>query len=350
MIEAILELARPAVREMRPYSSARSLSTEGSVFLDANENPWGDYNRYPEPQPERLRRQLAELYGVSADQLFLGGGADDAIDSLIRTFCEAGKDQILIAPPTYGVYEVAARIQGARIKEVPQVAERGFEPSPAAILDAWEPGVKLVFLCSPNNPTGNWIPTATLEAIARGLGGRSLLVIDEAYIEFSGQPSFCHRLGEYPNVVVLRTLSKAWALAGARCGVAIGRREIIGLLQKVRAPYPIGTPSVTAALAALTPEGRSLARSRTRALVLERENLREALGLLPFVERVYPSDANFLLIKVRSAERVMAICRKRGIVLRDRSQDYGLRDCIRISIGSPEENQLLLQVLREVSA
>jgi histidinol-phosphate aminotransferase len=187
-----------------------------------------------------------------------------------------------------------------------------------------------------------------LEAIAEGLSDRAVLVIDEAYIEFSGEPSFCRHLERYPNTVVLRTLSKAWGLAGARCGSAIGHPEVIALLQKVRAPYPISSPSVQAALAALTPASRALAHARTRSLILERESLRDALTSLPFVREVYPSDANFLLIQVENAAAVMAACRESGIILRDRSQDQGLENCVRISIGSQEENALLLQALAGV--
>ena len=354
MIAATLMLARPEVRELVPYSSARSLSTEGEIFLDANESPWGPFdgddalelNRYPEPQPEALLAKLSNLYGVPNSSLFMGRGADDAIDALVRTFCAAGKDSILICPPTYGVYEVAARIQGATVRRVPVQMENGFEVDPDAVLSAWASGTKLVFLCSPNNPTGNLIPPSSIERICRGLEGRAVVVLDEAYVEFAREESFCERMGDFPNLVVLRTLSKAWALAGARCGVAIAHPAVIELLQKVRAPYPLSAPSLKVALKGLSAEGVAAAGERVSRILKSRGELARQLSLLPQVERVFPSEANFILVKVKSGQAFLAACRSRGIVVRDRSRDAGLMDCVRISVGSEIENQTLLDALR----
>ena len=281
MIDSTLALARPEVRDLVPYSSARSLATEGEIFLDANESPWEPFdgdealflNRYPEPQPEALLTKLAILYGVPKPSIFMGRGADDAIDTLVRTFCAAGKDSILICPPTYGVYEVAARIQGAGICRVPVSMENGFEVDADAVLSAWKPGIKMVFLCSPNNPTANLIPVSTIERICQGLEGRAVVVLDEAYVEFASGESLCGRIAEFPNLVVLRTLSKAWALAGARCGVAIAHPAVIGLLQKVRAPYPLSAPSIRVALRGLSAEGVAAAGDRVSRILKSRAEL-----------------------------------------------------------------------------
>jgi histidinol-phosphate aminotransferase len=345
VIETTLSLARSTVLALKPYSSARSLTTRGAVFLDANENPWGDFNRYPDPQPARLRAALADLYAARSEEIFLGRGTDDAIDALIRTFCEAGRDAVLVCPPTYGVYEVAANLQGARVVEVFTRADEGFEINPEAVLRQITSDVKLVFICSPNNPTGNLTDPSIIESLARQLERRAVIVVDEAYIEFSGQPTCRKKLAQLDNLVVLRTLSKAWGLAAVRCGVAIAHPELIKLLQKVRAPYPISTPSADIAVSALALERRIEVERRTAKIIEARERLALELGRLAFVEKVFPSRANYLLLRVQSASAVLEICRARGIILRDRSEDHGLKDYVRITVGSEEENALLLETL-----
>jgi histidinol-phosphate aminotransferase len=349
-ITKVLELARPTIRTLKPYSSARSVTKTGDIFLDANESPWGEFNRYPEPQPWLLRNLLAKIYERDVDEVFLGRGTDEAIDTLVRTFCESGKDSILICPPTYGVYEVAAHIQGAKVSLLPQFAENGFSISTKRLIEAHRPDIKIVFLCSPNNPTGHLIDDKTLEEVTDGLREKAVVVVDEAYMEFSGKPSFARRIDDFPNLIVLRTLSKAWGLAGVRCGVALGHPAVVELLQKVRAPYPLSTPAVREAMKALTSqEAHIQLRERITEIARARENLRSELSKFSFVEQVFPSAANFILIKVKDATSVMEACRRRGIVLRDRSHDFGLMNCIRISVGTPSENVLFLKALAEIN-
>lgn len=354
-IESTLRLLRPAIRELQAYKSARSLGMTGSVFLDANESPWAptvgsDLNRYPDPQPPKLMARLAELYGVRVENLVAGRGSDDAIDFLVRAFCEAGQDAILICPPTYGVYEVAANIQGAEVRRLPTSAENDFALDPERVIAAWTSATKIVFVCSPNNPTGNLVPAETIAAIASGLEDKALVVVDEAYIEFAKAPSFTTRLADHPNVVVLRTLSKAWALAGARLGVAIGHPDLIAVLQKVRAPYPIPAPAAQAVQKAIDERGLAACQDRVAKLVAERERVATELAKIDSIEKVFPSDANFLLLRAREGAQVMQRCLDRGIVVRDRNSEI-VRG-VRITIGSPAENDLLLAAIagREATA
>lgn len=348
MIERTLQLLRPAILELKAYQSARSLGFKGSLYLDANESPWSaavgtDWNRYPDPQPPKLMAALAEIYGVRREALVAGRGSDDAIDFLVRAFCEAGRDAILICPPTYGVYEVAANVQGATVRRLPVSAQNNFAIDAQKVIAAWTPETKLVFLCSPNNPTGNLVPAETISQIAEGLVGKALVVVDEAYIEFANAPSFATRATDYPNVVVLRTLSKAWALAGARLGVAIGHPDLISVLQKVRAPYPIAAPAAEGVLKCLDTRGREQCRERVARLVGERERLRQALLACPEVEEIYPSEANFLLVRGSDGRVLMKKLLEQGIVARDRGQE--IANCVRITVGSPEENDQVLAAL-----
>src|SRR5690606_37428746 len=244
----ILELARPDIRALQPYQHA---SWEPSLErLHANEMPWrasGDtsvagLNRYPEPQPVELLTHLARLYGVAPENLLVGRGSDEGIDLIVRAFCRAERDSVIICPPTFGMYKVSARIQGAGVIEVPLLRERGFAFDTEGVLAAWRDGVKIVFVCSPNNPTGNLIEHTTIEQLCQALADRALVVVDEAYIEFADAPSAVTLLGRYSNLVVLRTLSKAYALAGARCGALIAHPEIVSLLARVLTPYAIPEP------------------------------------------------------------------------------------------------------------
>lgn len=345
-------LARTAIREMKAYQSARSLGFTGNIYLDANENPWDPttgepstdgLNRYPSPQPETLLSALSELYGVKKDWLTVGRGVDDAIDWLVRTFCEAERDSILICPPTYGMYEVAAHLQGAKIVRVPTQKANGFALDVEAILNTWTPSVKLVFVCSPNNPTGNPIPVETLCRLAEGFTGKAILAVDEAYQEFAEGAGFLPALARFPNAVVMRTLSKAWALAGARCGTAIAHPELTGLLQKVRAPYPLSHPSLQVVAASL--RDRNGAARRIQAIRGEREALALALGRHSLIRKVYPSEGNFLLVETTDRQLLLKRALAAGIVLRDRSSEPGLERCVRISVGTPAENRALLAAL-----
>lgn len=348
-IEQVLQLVRPDILGLTAYSSARKESKGGRVWLDANENPQTPsaakplLNRYPEPQPADLVAQLATLYGVAPAQVLVTRGSDEGIDLLLRTFCRAGQDAILITPPTYGMYVVAAGIQGARTVTVPLIRERNFALDAATVLKAVIPEVKLVFLCSPNNPTGGLLDRAAVLSLVRDLAGRAVVVVDEAYVDFSGQPSLAAVVAANPNLVVLRTLSKAYGLASARVGTTIADPAVIAVLQKVIAPYPVPAPVLTAALAALTPAGLAAARNSVATLVAERGRLAAALVKLPAVKRVWPSDANYLLVEVADAAKAMTASRTAGVIWRDRSKD--VPNSIRITVGTAEENNATLEVL-----
>ena len=351
-LDPVLALVRPDILALTPYSSARKESSGGSIWLDANENPETPeahrplLNRYPEPQPAALARELSSLYSITPDRLLITRGSDEGIDLLLRTFCRAGLDSILITPPTYGMYSVAAGIQGARVVAVPLILAKDFALDPAAVLAAVTPDVKLVFLCSPNNPTGQLLDRSAVLTIVRTLATRAIVVVDEAYVDFAGQPSLATELPANPNLVILRTLSKAYGLAGARVGTTIADPALIAVLQKVIAPSPVPTPVLHAALAALTPAGRAAAQDSIRQLIGERVRLSAALARLPGVLEIWPSDANFLFIRVADSARVMAAGRTAGIIWRDRNKD--VPNTVRLTVGTREENDATLEILSRV--
>jgi histidinol-phosphate aminotransferase len=351
-VEQVLSLVRPEILTLAPYSSARKESKGGRVWLDANENPETPavhqplLNRYPEPQPADLVATLATLYGVSAAQCLVTRGSDEGIDLLLRTFCSAGRDAILITPPTYGMYVVAAGIQNARVVTVPLLREQNFALDADAVLRAVTPDVKIIFLCSPNNPTAGLLDRAAVMKVVRAFAGRAIVAVDEAYVDFSGVPSLAAEIPNNPNLVILRTLSKAYGLAGARVGTTIADPAVIAVLQKVIAPYPVPAPVLQAALSALTPEGLAAARESVRSLVAERQRLLTALPKLAAVKRVWPSDANYILIEVADSARVMAAGRAAGIIWRDRSKD--VPNTVRLTVGTVEENNQTLEVLSRV--
>jgi histidinol-phosphate aminotransferase len=351
-VDSTLKLVRPDILALTAYSSARKEAKGGRVWLDANENPETPsaakplLNRYPEPQPAALVAQLASLYGVEANQVLVTRGSDEGIDLLLRTFCRAGQDAILFTPPTYGMYVVAAGIQGAATVTVPLIRENNFALDADAVLKAVTPEVKLVFLCSPNNPTGGLLDRATVMSLVRALAGRAVVVVDEAYVDFAGQPSLAAEIPANPNLVVLRTLSKAFGLAGARVGTTIADPAIIAVLQKVIAPYPVPTPVLLAALEALSPAGLAASRASVATLLAERARLAAALPKLPAVKRVWPSDANYLLVEVSDSAKAMAAGRSAGVIWRDRSKD--VPNSIRITVGTAEENNATLEVLSRV--
>lgn len=362
-VEQVLALVRPDILALAPYSSARKESKGGRVWLDANENPETPaahqplFNRYPEPQPPDLIAKLAGLYGVPPAQCLVTRGADEGIDILLRTFCRAGQDSILITPPTYGMYVVAADIQGAKTLRVPLLREQNFALETAAVLKAvlaapkpdgegGTPEVKLVFLCSPNNPTGGLLDRAAVMSVVRALAGRAVVVVDEAYVDFSGQPSLATEIPTNPNLVILRTLSKAFGLAGARVGTTIADPALIAVFQKVIAPYPIPAPVLNAALAALTPDGLAAARESVRALIAERGRLLAELPKLATVKRVWPSDSNYILVEVADSAKAMAAGRAAGVIWRDRSKD--VPNTIRLTVGTAAENNQTLEVLSRV--
>lgn len=346
MSGSVLDLARPDILQLQPYQHA---AWDPSLErLHANEMPWraqGDntragLNRYPEPQPKALVQRMAQLYDVPAANVLVGRGSDEAIDLLVRAFCRAGQDSVVITPPTFGFYKVAARIQGAGVIEVP-LSRDGFTLDAEAVVEAGL-RAKIVFLCSPNNPTGNLLDEAAMLRVCEKLAGRALVVLDEAYVEFSGQPSWTDRLMAQPNLVILRTLSKAYALAGARLGTLVAGTDVVGLLKRIIPPYAIPASTVDEVLALTEAPQRAMAAARIRTLLEERERMRGRLEGSRHVARVYPSDANFLLIECRDAGAFLAAGKAAGLIVRDFSLAPGLTNCLRISIGTPEQNRRLL--------
>lgn len=351
---SVLDLARPEIRTLQPYSSARMEAGGAQIMLNANESAWepaGDAalgcNRYPDPQPAALLQALAALYGVQRDQLCVGRGSDEAIDLLVRAFCRAGQDAVVIQPPTFGMYAVSARIQNAAVIEV-SLAE-DFSLDVSALLAAITPAVKLVFLCTPNNPSGKSISRDDVERVAQALASKALLVVDEAYIEFSDQTSVIDLIGRYENLAVLRTLSKAWALAGARIGTLVANPEVIGLIRRIMQPYPLPLPCVAAALVALSPSGQVAAREHIAIVREQRALMRDALAGLSGVRDVLISDANFLAVRFDDAGAVYQRLLQAGIVVRDVRRYPKLNDALRITVGTPEENARVLAVLNEMT-
>ncbi|MFT3756628.1 MAG: histidinol-phosphate transaminase [Pseudoxanthomonas sp.] len=351
---SVLDLVREDLRSFGGYSSARTEKLQGEVWLNANESAWangadaeGACRRYPDPQPAALREALAALYGVNAEQLLIGRGSDEAIDLLVRATCMPGQGGVVTLPPVFGMYAVSARLQGARVLEIPLLdRETGFVPRLSELV---EPVIgekaRLVFLCSPANPTGGAVALEDLDAQAKCLRGRALLVVDEAYGEFSDVPSATTLLGDNDNLVVLRTLSKAHALAAARIGVAIGDPALIDVLRRCQAPYPVPTPCAELALAGLSAGALAATRERIAIVKVERERMRSALATLPCVRRVYPSDANFLLLRFHDAEAAFRALLAAGVVVRDQRAARQLGDALRITIGTPAQNDSVLSVL-----
>lgn len=348
-----VDLARPELRALQPYSSARMEARGGAILLNANESPWPPFagreawNRYPDPQPAALVARLAALYGVDDDQVLIGRGSDEGIDLLVRAFCAAGRDAILISPPTFGMYAVCARIQGAAVVEAPLRAD--FTLDVDAVLAAVAPSIKLVFVCAPNNPSGAGVPRAAILRLAEALADRALLVVDEAYVEFVDPDGECgsvaDRIGDFGNLVVLRTLSKAWALAGVRLGALLADARVIALLRKLMPPYPLPTPCVEAALRALSEDAAGKVRERIGVIHRERARLRKALESLGCVRAVLPSQANFLTVRFGNAGKAYAALLDAGVVVRDVRRYSMLGDALRITLGAPAENDRVLEVL-----
>jgi histidinol-phosphate aminotransferase len=282
---------------------------------------------------------------VKTDQVILTRGSDEGIDLLVRLFCRADQDQIMICPPTYGMYRVAATIQNAGIVEVPLLKDQDFSLDLVTILQTWQPRIKLIFLCSPNNPTGNLLTVSDILSLCNRFYGKSIIVVDEAYIEFSTSDGMVKYLENCPNLVILRTLSKAHGLAGIRCGTTIANENIIKILKKIIAPYPIPEPIVTIASQQLKDNALSM---QIKIIQKEREKLFDFLSNVAFVKKIWKSEANFILFEVIDAKVILAICRKNGIVLRDRSREYNLANCIRITVGDTNENKFFIEVMSRV--
>lgn len=341
----LTSLLRDNIRRLTPYSSARDeFKGSASVLLDANENAYGSpldrhYNRYPDPLQGALKQKLSTIKGVPAQNMFLGNGSDEAIDLLFRAFCRPGVDNVILVPPTYGMYEVSANINDVAIRNVRLTTD--FQLDLEGVAEAIDANTRLIFLCSPNNPTGNSLNREDIETILANFDG--LVVIDEAYINFSRQKSFIQELTEYGNLVVLQTLSKAWGLAGLRLGMAFASEEIIEVLNKIKPPYNINQATQELALQAL--DRVEVVNAWIRETVAERDQLAVNLQKLDIVLHVYPSDANFLLVKTVAPRPLYEYLVGEGIIVRDRSRVELCEGCLRITIGTPDENRILLTAM-----
>lgn len=353
-VDDIAALVRPEIYGMKPYSSARTEGGQSArIYLDANENPYPPFpggpeqeglNRYPLPQPPSLLRRFSEIYEVPAERLFLSRGTDEAIDLLVRAFCAAGRDGILITPPTFVMYETAAQIQGASVRRVP-LTPGSFQLDVEGILAACaaDRRIKLVFVCSPNNPTANLMDRADILRLAAELRGRAMICVDELYVDYSGRRSLAADLPAHPNLVVLRSLSKEYSLAGERCGITVAHPETIGVLGRIMAPYPLPATAIRAIATAISPAGIAYGKANIERIRAERERVSAALASLPAVLEVFPADSNFLLFRTADPGRLCATLEEHGIKVRNRSDL--VEGSIRLSIGTPGENDELLKVL-----
>jgi histidinol-phosphate aminotransferase len=340
-------LIRENIKQLVPYSSARDeFSGEAKVFLDANENSLGSplpkwYNRYPDPHQHKLKAAISKVKGIAPEYIFLGNGSDECIDLLFRCFCNPGKDNTIICPPTYGMYEVSAHINDVEVRKAPLLDD--FQLDIIHLENLIDENTKLIWICSPNNPTGNSFKREDIEMVLNNFNG--LVVIDEAYINFSKQKSFIQELTEYPNLVVMQTFSKAWGLAALRLGIIFASREIIEILKKVKPPYNINQATQELVLQAL--EEVNQVNDMIRETVAMREALTDVFQRMPIVEKAYPSDANFILVKIKKAGEIYEFLLTKGIVVRDRSKVKLCDNCLRITIGTEEENTLLVDAMIE---
>jgi len=341
----IKKIVRPNIEILKAYSSAKDEYTGvANILLDANENSLGSpltkwYNRYPDPYQKKLKEKLAFIKQIEASQIFIGNGSDECIDNLYRTFCVPGKDNIIICPPTYPMYEVGANINNIEIKSAPLL--ENYQLNLAHIEQLVNENTKIIWICSPNNPTGNSLDRIDIETILNHFNG--IVVIDEAYINFSKQKSFAQSLIDYPNLVVLQTLSKAWGLAGIRIGMAFASSEIIAYMNKVKPPYNINIVTQELALTALEEVGQ--VNDMIMHLVDMRNALAEVIESMPYVEKVFPSDTNFLLVKIRNARSLYEYLLTKGIVVRDRSSIENCADSLRITVGNEQENTQLVDAM-----
>ncbi|MEQ4451556.1 histidinol-phosphate transaminase [Kosakonia sacchari] len=348
---SIEELARKNVRELTPYQSARRLGGRGDVWLNANEFPTAvpfeltqqTLNRYPECQPKAVIESYAHYAGVKPEQVLVSRGADEGIELLIRAFCEPGKDAVLFCPPTYGMYSVSAETLGVEYRTVPALSD--WQLDLQGIADKLD-GVKVIYVCSPNNPTGQIINPQDFRVLLEMTRGKAIVVADEAYIEFCPQATLAGWLSEYPNLVVLRTLSKAFALAGLRCGFTLANEDVIALLLKVIAPYPLSTPVADIAAQALSPQGIVAMRERVAQILVERQYLVTALRDIPCVEQVFDSETNYILVRLTASSAVFKSLWDQGIILRDQNKQPSLSGCLRITIGTRAESQRVIDALR----
>lgn len=345
----IYSIARPEIVAMKAYESARNSAAADGVLLNANEAPsthvndpeWLrlSLNRYPPPQPGVLRSRLADMYAVDESRLLITRGSDEGIDLLTRVFCRPGQDAIIECSPCFGMYRIAATIQGARVIDVPRQADNGFQIDFGKLERAINEraDTRLVFLTSPNNPTGDLIDSAQLEAVLKACEGKALVVLDEAYIEFCDADSAIGLIDQYTNLVVLRTLSKAWAAAGVRCGIVIAQADVIGLLKRVIAPYPLATTAIEAALQAVSGDAIGRQQQFVKTVRQRKNDLLAFLLSCDWITEVMQSEANFVLLRVADADALVAWCAGRGIRIRNFTSQAQLKGCVRLTIGSAEE-------------
>lgn len=341
-------LLRTHIAKLQPYTSARDEYTgKEGVFLDANENPFGsiteqDFNRYPDPYQSALKEEIAKIKGVRPSQIFLGNGSDEAIDLLYRAFCNPGKDNVILLPPTYGMYEVSANINDVEIRKVALTPD--FQLQPDQILAAADANSKILFICSPNNPSANKAKREDILFLLENFKG--LVVVDEAYIDFSDEPSFTNELDRFPNLLVMQTFSKAWGLASLRLGMAFASEELIRILNKIKPPYNISGLTQETVLAAI--KDKAKVDRMIQDILAEREFLKGELEKLPFVKKIHPSHANFLLVQIPNANQVYDDLIEEKVIVRNRAKVLLCEDCLRITVGTREENKALLKALKKV--
>lgn len=353
---SVADIARPEIRRLKAYVAAAQV--EGMTRLNANESPespWAHLdrsplNRYPLVRPHALQARLAELYDVGAESVLATRGSTEAIDTLIRTFCRAYRDDIVVARPSFDMYKVYADIQGVALKEVSLDADRDFSLDFDRLLETADDNTKLIFICSPNNPTGSVVAIEDILRIVEERRDRSVVVVDEAYVEFADRASMVASTADYDNLVVLRTLSKAFALAGARCGALIACEEAVLMLSRVLSPYSFSTPVVERVMDAMTDEGFREAAALVQRAVTERQRVADALGRSAVVERIWPSQANFLFVRFADIDAVRGALREKRILIREFASLPDFAGCARITIGTPAENDALLDALEGIAA
>jgi len=342
------KLLRPHIATLKAYTSARDeYKGKEGIFLDANENPLGsitdqDYNRYPDPYQLELKEKIAEIKEVKSSHIFLGNGSDEAIDLLFRAFCNPGKDNVILLPPTYGMYEVSASINDVEVRKVPLTAD--FQLRPEKILNKVDKHTKIIFICSPNNPSGNKVKRVDILHILKEFKG--IVVVDEAYIDFSDEPSFIYELKEHKNLLVMQTFSKAWGLASLRLGMAFASKDLIKILNRIKPPYNISGLTQETVLAAMDKYDK--VKAMTQEILQERELLKSKLEALDFVHKIHPSDANFLLVKMPNANLVYDELIDQKVIVRNRSKVILCEDCLRITVGKRAENDRLVEALCEI--
>jgi histidinol-phosphate aminotransferase len=338
-------ILRKSIQALKPYSSARDEFTgKAEVYLDANENPFDTgLNRYPDPYQQELKERISHIKNVGANKIFLGNGSDEIIDLLFRAVCEPGKDEVIALPPTYGMYQVSADINDIKVNKVPLTAD--FEINEPALLDAINDNTKIIWFCSPNNPTGNTLDPEAITRITNSFQG--IVVVDEAYIDFSSSQSWIDFLDFHPNLLVMQTFSKAWGLAGLRLGMGFASPAIIGVLNKIKPPYNINTLTQEKALEVL--EHLDEKNEKVDVILEERVKLGKALAEINAVQHIYPSDANFLLVKIEGADRIYNELVEKSIIVRNRSKVELCESCLRLTVGTPKENETLIAAIQAIA-